>query len=139
MEILSVLSTIIAVIAAVVSVITYYEMRKIAKIQTNLDLVNKGNDHIKEAPVLLELHGIKESDLQECGVDHHEFIYILNSLYAGQAYHFIEGAKKVTLSPYRKTMLDHDKVKRTWVKLIRKNMLAGGPFSDAIDEYYDLK
>src|ERR1700747_1856656 len=106
MDLLSVSSTVIAVIAALVSLFSYYEMRKIAKIQTNLDLVNKAHDLVNEDPSLLKLHGISEQDLVKCGVSHKEFLYILNSFYAGQAYHSIEGKKKVVLSGYRKNMLD---------------------------------
>ena len=138
METLSVLSTIIAVMAACVSVITYYEMRKIAKIQTNLDLVNRGNDLIRTEPKLLELHGISQKDLSGCGIDHLEFLYILNSFYAGHAYHVIEGVKKVKLSAYRKNMLDQEKIKLSWKNLIRNRMISPGPYANAVDEHYGL-
>ena len=136
MDILSVMSTLIAVIAALIAVITFYETRKIAKIQTNLDLVNRGNEMIIEHPALLSLHGINEKQLNECGVNVTEFLYILNSFYAGQAYHSIGGIKKVILSDYRKKMLANEKVKHVWTKLIRNNMIAATPYAKAIDEYY---
>ncbi len=139
MDTLSVLSTIIAVIAAIISVITFYETRKIAKIQTNLELVNKGNEMIIQHPDLLALHGITETRLKECSVSIQEFLYILNSFYAGQAYHSIDGTKKVVLSVYRKRMLDNEKVRTSWVHFIRQHMIAPTPYAKAIDEYYNLK
>jgi len=138
MEILSVLSTVIAVLAAVISIITFYETKKIAKIQTNLELVNRGNEMIVQHPQLLALHGITENNLVECGLNTSEFLYILNSFYAGQGYHSIGGTTKVVLSAYRKKMLENEKVKQAWTKLIRNNMLAATPYAKAIDEYYQL-
>ena len=88
---------------------------------------------------MLEVHNISNSDLEKYMLTAGEFIYILNSFYAGQGYFFIEKIKDIKLPEYRINLLRNEKVKVSWIKLIRRKMFAESSYSNAIDKFYDIK
>ncbi len=139
MDIISIASASIAIIAAIISIWSLYEQRRVSKLNANIAFLNVGHNQLLNNPSLLELHNIGSSDLEECMLTADEFVYILNSFYAGQGYYFIEKTKNIHLSEYRRNLLRNAKVKMAWIKLIRNKMFAESSYSKAIDHFYDLK
>jgi len=138
MDIAPILALVIAVISATIALMAYIKQKEVSKISANLLFLDKTQSMLHDHPELLELHGIRKSDLKLCDVTEIEFVYILNSLYSGLSYYAIDGRKNIVLSNYRVEFLNNPKVMLCWKNLIRKRMIYEGNFSDAIDQYYGL-
>ncbi len=82
----SVASAAISVVAAFISWRNLNEYCRIEMLRINFDLLTKAEELLLENPEFLELHSVKEDDLKSCGVTHKEFVYILSSMRAGQAF-----------------------------------------------------
>ena len=135
---LSFISAIVAIIAALLSLWALFEQRRIAKLNANIAFLLEGQRNLNENTDLLEIHNIRNNDLEEIGINHRELVYILNSLYAGQVYHFISAKRKIRLSKYRTNLLDNEKVKLAWIHIIRNKMVTDSAFVKAIDKHYEL-
>lgn len=139
MDIISGISTLIAVMAAGISLVALREQRRISKLNANIEFLIYGQNMIVDNPELLELHNITEQLLGETGVTHKELLYILNSLYAGQAYYFVEKSKNIELSKYRQNFLRNSKVKMAWQNIIRTRMIFDSEYTQVIDKFYSQK
>lgn len=137
--ILSIISIVIAVISAIIALNTVKEGRRISKLQLNIQLLHETEQQLKSNPELLKLHGIDIKDLEEIDVTSEEFVYILNSFRAGQAYAHIHNNKKITITNYRRNFLDNPKVKQVWDRFIRDKFLIETSFTTAINDYYQKK
>lgn len=136
---ISIFSAILALLATFVSVWTLFETRRVSKLIVNLEMLEFGNEILLENPEVLRLHGITIENLKECGLTIQDFMYLLNSLYAGQSYFVISNNKKVTISKYRQTMMVQPGVEKAWKELIRGRLIAESPYARAIDEFYATK
>jgi predicted nucleotidyltransferase len=137
--IIGIISTVIAVLAALISLWSLQENRRIVKQQINLDLLQFGHELMKEKASILRFHGIDEEELKKkYKVDIVEFIYLLNSFYAGQAFHEVNKTAKITISPYREQMLKSENVKAIWQDLIRNKLMYASKYAKAIDQYYNI-
>lgn len=131
----SVASAVIAVIAALISWINLQEYRRVEMHQINFDLLTKAEECLLVNPKLLELHSISEDDLQDCGVNTIEFVYILANMRAAQALYVIRNKSRVDVSPYRKNLLKHPKVQKTWTNLLQHRFITNAPFIQAVNKH----
>lgn len=130
----------VSIISFIMAYVSYQSSKRTAMLQVNLDLITKGNDLLKDNFSLLELHGVNLEKLKKLNVTKDEFIYILNSFYAGQAFHYINQSPfRVKLTNYRKIMLDNPKVEIAWKEIIRTNLIGVTKYVKAIDKYYKNK
>lgn len=139
MNTIAIVSAFISTCSAIVALLSLYEQRRISKLSANLEFLTQTQKMLLDNPKLLSLHNITTEMLKECELNYEEFIYVLNTLYAGQVYYFVEKKKNIDLSKYRKNILNNKKVKIAWKKIIRETMIIDSPFVAAIDEYYGIK
>ncbi len=134
---IALIALIIAIIGAVLALLSFNASKRTAMLQINLDLVSKGNDFLCKNLSLLEFHGVNLKELKELNITEEEFIYILNSFYAGQAFYYIQQPiMKVKLSEYRKKMLENPKVQAAWKKIIRPHLIGETKYVKSIDKFY---
>lgn len=98
MDITAILSSVIAFVSAIIAGVAFIKQKEAAKVNTNLILLGAGQSMLLNHPELLELHNINATGLEANNITPTEFVYILNSLYAGVSYYSIEGKKSVQLS-----------------------------------------
>lgn len=135
-ELTSLLSAGVAVVAAVVAFSSYVQQRRSSQLSFNLLFLSDSMKQLAARPSLLTLHNIDVKALAEDGIAVEEFLYILNTIYAGQTYHALGSRRSVKLSEYRRNLLGNPKFKIVWQKHIRDNMTGKTPYTDAIDEFY---
>ena len=134
--VISVATTAVAVFAAIVAVYSLLQQRKEAQLVVNTHFLNDKIRMLVEHPELIELHGISRAELAQHGLTEVELAYILNSIFAGQAFHAAGQVRRVKLSPYRIAMLETGKFETAWKKFIRGRLTMPSPYSAAIDRFY---
>jgi len=137
-EIFSIVAVAVALISAVVAVLAWRQQRVAAQLVVNTHFLNDTLSMLSADPSLLALHGITEEDLAAQDITASELIYMLNTVYAGQAFHGAGRSRRISLSSYRRKLLDTPKFERAWRHLIRERLTLRTPFTDAIDRHYGI-
>lgn len=135
-SVVSLATTAVAVFAAIVAVYSLMQQRKEAQLVVNTHFLNDKIRMLVEHPELIELHGIPRAELARQGLTEVELAYILNSIFAGQAFHAAGQAHRIQLSPYRIAMLETAKFETAWKHFIRGRLTTHTPYSAAIDRFY---
>ncbi len=134
---IAIIALIVALIGTAIALMSYRSSQRTAMLQVNLDLILKGNEQLGKNINLLGLHGVDEIDVKKLNISEAEFLYILNSFYAGQAFYYIKQPFcRIKLSEYRKKMLENPKVEATWKEVIRPNLIGETSYVKAIDKFY---
>ncbi|MEQ8822847.1 MAG: hypothetical protein RIC14_00560 [Filomicrobium sp.] len=126
----------VSIFAAVVAVYSLLQQRKEAQLVVNTHFLNDKIKMLVQHPELIELHGIDRAELAEHGLSEVELAYILNSVFAGQAFHAAGQVRRVQLSPYRVAMLETAKFEVAWIHFIRGRLTMHTPYTAAIDRFY---
>lgn len=136
---ISLLSLVISIITGIYTRKAILENVRLSKLNSNYPQLLEAHKILMQNTSLLELHNVKEDELQSIGVTKEEFIYILISFEAVQSYYEFEGKKKIdpnTFTSYRKSFLRNDKVRGTWKKIIKDRMSVENNFIEAIEKFY---
>jgi len=136
MDYTTLLASGLAIVSAVVAVYALTQQRRAAQLVVNTHFLNDQIRMLVDHPTLLSLHGVEPSELDRLGITEVELAYMLNSIYAGQAYYAAGQSKKVVLSTYRQYVLNNPKFEKAWKAIIRDRLTLGTPFSEAIDNFY---
>jgi hypothetical protein len=87
-------------------------------------------------PALLSLHGVDRKELEALEITEVELAYMVNCIYAGQAFQAAGQRRRVQLGTYRQSMLKNPKFEKAWKQIIRDRLTLRTPFSDAIDKFH---
>ncbi len=136
MDLLSIVSAAISVLAAMISILSLKHQQRSSQLGVNISFLTESMKLLAQHPELLALHNIELDKLKRDNFTLEEFIYILNTIYAGQAYYAVNGQSRVKLSEYRRNLLQNAKFKTAWTIYIRDKMTMATPFTKAIDKYY---
>ncbi len=128
----------VSLISAIVAILAWRQQRTTAQLVVNTHFLNDTLSMLSADPSLLALHGITEHNLSEHDLTAAELIYMLNTVYAGQAFHGAGNKRRVHLSSYRRKLLDSPKFERAWRYFIRERLTLRTPFTDAIDGHYGI-
>lgn len=126
----------VSLVSAGVAIFAWRQQRRAAQLVVNTHFLNDTLRMLADEPALLALHGVSEAELAAIDVTPTELVYMLNSIYAGQAFHAAGGAGHVRLSSYRLQLLQHPKFERAWREVIRERLTTRTAFTDAIDRHY---
>ena len=133
--IIGIISAIIAVIAAGISYRYVREQKRVTKINLNITQISEAESLIFKNPKLLELHNVSNDLLKQCDANHEEVCYLLLNFNAAQGEYLVENEKNISLSNYRKNLLNNEKVRKIWKRILRRKMYQKSRFTKAVDEY----
>lgn len=136
-EIGALLAVVVALVSAVISYNAWRQQRAAAQLVVNTHFLNDNLKMLTNDPSLLALHGVSAQELAEQDITPAELVYMLNTVYAGQAFFGAGRARRVALSSYRRQMLETPKFERAWRRFIRERLTTRTAFTDAIDRFYD--
>jgi len=112
------------------------ENKRILRYEKNYLFVAQTEMLMIQNPELLELHNIDEKLLEKHNISPKEVVYLAQSFSAGQLFYLIPGVNKnIELTQYRKNMLQNEKVRIIWKKILMDKMLDEGVFIKAVNDY----
>lgn len=134
----AIVSAIVAVVAAYLTYHNLIENKRILRYEKNYLFVAQTETLMVQNPELLELHNIDKKFLDRYNISSKEVIYLAQSFSAGQLFYLIPNMNKnIELTQYRKNMLQNEKVRIIWKKILMDKMLDEGPFVNAVDDYIE--
>ena len=137
-EAVAIFAAVVSFGSAIIAVLAWRQQRTTAQLVVNTHFLNDTLSMLAANPSLLELHGITKDSLAEQDLTAAELIYMLNTVYAGQAFHGAGRQRRIILSSYRRQLLENPKFERAWRYFIRERLTLRTPFTDAIDRHYDI-
>jgi hypothetical protein len=131
------LSAVVALYAARIARSAVRSQQNVEKWRVNLDFFARAEEMFLKNPNLVGFHGVDAVQLAADGVTAEEFLYLLYQFDAGDSFYNIGQEDEVTLTSYRRNLLQHPKVRLVWKKYLRHRLFNPTPFVHAVDRYVD--